>query len=52
MSHCLHTWAREFHHGQWYGFYRCKRCRARAVCPGCNRVVPRKVTVRYCDQHC
>jgi hypothetical protein len=53
MARCLHSWLKEWRHGLWYGFYRCKRCRAQAVCPGCyGATAPAGVTVRYCDRHC
>ena len=51
MARCLHAWTKEFQRGFWYGWFRCKRCRTRAVCPACYGAAPSGATVRYCDRH-
>lgn len=51
MACCLHTWMKEYTRGVWLGFFRCKRCRRRGVCPGCYGFAPSGITVRYCDRH-
>jgi len=51
MARCLHAWAKEFQRGFWYGWFRCKHCRALAVCPDCYGAAPSGVRVRYCDRH-